>query len=65
MYVRDNKFRKLSGFESLLLQGFPQEIAKKAKGQIIDSHLLSQAGNAMTVSTIQSVGQSLLNFISN
>ncbi len=65
MYVRNNKFRKLSGFEALLLQGFPKTIANKAKGQITDSHLLSQAGNAMTVSTIQLVGQSLLNFISD
>lgn len=63
MYVRDNKFRKLSGFESLLLQGFSKEIAKKAKGKIMDSHLLSQAGNAMTVNTIQLVGKSLLDFM--
>jgi DNA (cytosine-5)-methyltransferase 1 len=63
MYVRNNKFRKLSGFESLLLQGFPVRIAKKAKGKISDARLLSQAGNAMTVNTIQAVGKSLLTYI--
>ena len=63
MYVRENNFRKLSGFEALLLQGFPVKVAKKAKGKISDVHLLSQAGNAMTVNTIQSVGKSLLSYI--
>ncbi len=63
MYVRNNNFRKLSGFESLLLQGVPLKMAKKAKGKISDARLLSQAGNAMTVNTIQSVGKSLLNYI--
>ena len=59
----NNNFRKLSGFEALLLQGFPVKVAKKAKGKISDVHLLSQAGNAMTVNTIQSVGKSLLSYI--
>ena len=63
LYVRNGKFRKLSGMESLLLQGFPKELAKKTKGKIADVYLLSQAGNAMTVSTIEAVGKKLLEYI--
>lgn len=63
LYVRNGKFRKLSGFESLLLQGFPISLARKLKGKIADPCILSQAGNAMTVSTIESVGKSLLEYI--
>lgn len=63
LYVRNGKFRKLSGLESLLLQGFPKSLAKKVKGKIADIYLLSQAGNAMTVSAIEAVGKSLLNYI--
>ena len=64
MYIKDKKFRRLSGFESLLFQGFPKKIAIKAKGKINDANLLSQAGNAMTVSSIEAVGKSLINYIS-
>jgi DNA (cytosine-5)-methyltransferase 1 len=63
LYVKNKKFRKLSGFESLLLQGFPKKLAEKVKGKIADVYLLSQAGNAMTVSTIEAVGNKLLEYI--
>ena len=63
LYVRDGKFRKLSGYESLLLQGFPEDLAKKVKGKIVDVYLLSQAGNAMTVNVVEAFGKSLLDFI--
>jgi len=63
LYIRSGKFRKLSGLESLLLQGFPKNLAEKTKNKIADVYLLSQAGNAMTVSTIEAVGKSLLNYI--
>lgn len=63
LYVRNNKFRKLSGFESLLLQGFPKKLAEKIKGKMADVYLLSQAGNAMTVSSIEAVGKKLLEYI--
>lgn len=63
LYVRNGKFRKLSGFESLLLQGFPKDLAKKAKGKIANAYLLSQAGNAMTVNAIEAVGKSLITYI--
>jgi len=62
LYVRNGKFRRLSGFESLLLQGFPKNLSEKIKGKIADVYLLSQAGNAMTVSTIEAIGKSLLNY---
>lgn len=63
LYVRNGKFRKLSGYESLLLQGFPKDLAKKSKGKIADVYLLSQAGNAMTVNAIEAIGRSLINYI--
>ncbi len=63
LYVKNGKFRKLSGYESLLLQGFPDKYAKKAKGVIQELHLLAQTGNAMTVSTIEEVGRQLLKHI--
>ena len=63
LYVRNGKFRKLSGYESLLLQGFPKSLAEKTKGKIADVYLLSQAGNAMTVNTIEVIGKNLLDYI--
>ena len=62
LYVRNGKFRRLSGLESLLLQGFTKNLSEKIKGKIADVYLLSQAGNAMTVSTIEAIGKSLLNY---
>jgi DNA (cytosine-5)-methyltransferase 1 len=55
-YNKKGMLRKLSGYESLLLQGFPKYYAKKTKGVIQENHILSQAGNAMTVSTIEAIG---------
>jgi len=63
LYVRDGKFRRLSGYESLLLQGFPKNLSEKPKGKIADVYLLSQAGNAMTVNAVEAFGGSLVNFI--
>ncbi len=59
LYVRDGKFRKLSGYESLLLQGFPKDLAKKADGVIEEIHLLKQTGNAMTVNAIEAIAREL------
>jgi DNA (cytosine-5)-methyltransferase 1 len=64
LYVKNKKFRKLSGYESLLLQGFPIELAQKTNGKIADAYLLSQAGNAMTVSSIEAVGKKLMHYVS-
>lgn len=59
MYVKKGKFRKLSGYESLLLQGFPRELAKKVDGVIEEMNLLKQTGNAMTVNTIEAIAREL------
>ncbi len=59
LYVRDGKFRKLSGYESLLLQGFPKELAKKVDGVIDEINLLKQTGNAMTVNAIEAIAREL------
>ncbi len=63
LYVKDGQLKKLSGYESLLLQGFPKELADKSRGQIVESKLLSQAGNAMTVCVIKAIGLQLLKYI--
>jgi DNA (cytosine-5)-methyltransferase 1 len=63
LYVKDGKFRKLSGLESLLLQGFPMSLAKKASKEIEEAHLLRQAGNAMTVNTIEAVAKQLFKLL--
>ena len=60
LYVRNGKFRKLSGYESLLLQGFPKKLAKKVDGVIEEINLLKQAGNAMTVNVIEAIAKELL-----
>jgi DNA (cytosine-5)-methyltransferase 1 len=65
LYVKDGKLRRLSGFESLLLQGFDKESAKRASGKIVEQCLLSQAGNAMTVSVIETIGKQLLDYINS
>jgi DNA (cytosine-5)-methyltransferase 1 len=62
LYVRNGKLRKLSGYESLLLQGFPERIAKKSQG-IEESHLLRQTGNAMTVNVIDAIVSKLLSLL--
>lgn len=59
LYVRNGKFRKLSGYESLLLQGFPKKLAKKVDGVIEEINLLKQAGNAMTVNVIEAITKEL------
>ena len=63
LYVKKNKFRKLSGYESLLLQGFPKQLAMKVKNKIPENQILSQSGNAMTVNVVEACGKSLVNFI--
>ncbi len=64
LYVKNGKLKKLSGYEGLLLQGFPKELADKSKNAKINNNkLLSQAGNAMTISVISAIGKSLLDSI--
>ena len=61
-YVRNGKIYQLTGYEALLLQGFPNEYADKVKKTVSDRHLLMQAGNAMTVNVINALGNSLKEF---
>ena len=63
LYVKNSKFRRISGYESLLLQGFPKELAIKVKKKIPENQLLSQAGNAMSVHVVEACGKSLIDFI--
>ena len=60
LYVKNKKFRKLSGYESLLLQGFPKKYANKVKDQISNSKLLQHSGNAMTVNVIEEIALNLM-----
>lgn len=65
LYVKNHKIYQLTGYEALLLQGFPKEYADKVKDKVSDRHLLMQAGNAMTVNVIQKIGQCIQKFLSN
>lgn len=63
LYVRGGKIYQLTGYEALLLQGFPKECADKVKDVVSDRHLLMQAGNAMTVDVIEALGKSITQFL--
>lgn len=64
LYVKDKQLKKLSGYESLLCQGFSKELAQKAKdNKIANNILLSLSGNAMTVNVIESIGKSFLEYV--
>ena len=60
LYIKNGKIFQLTGFEALLLQGFPVEYALKVKDIVSDRHLLMQAGNAMTVNVIKKLGLQIL-----
>ncbi|SHO80323.1 hypothetical protein MNB_SV-15-649 [hydrothermal vent metagenome] len=63
LYVKNGKFKKLSGYEALLLQNFPKKYANKVKGKISNSKLLQQSGNAMTSSVIEEIAKNLINIL--
>lgn len=64
LYTKNGKLYKLTGFEALLLQGFPIELAMKAKkSNIPNNKILSLAGNAMTVNVIQEICNNLIKCI--
>lgn len=63
LYVKNSEIYQLTGYEALLLQGFPKEYADKVKNEVADRHLLMQAGNAMTVNVIQALGNSIIKLI--
>lgn len=63
LYIKNGKIHQLTGYEALLLQGFPKERADKVKDVVSDRHLLMQAGNAMTVDVIEALGKSIVKFL--
>lgn len=64
LYVKNKQLHKITGYEGLLLQGFPKKLADATKKAGINSNrLLSQAGNAMTVSVINALCIQLLECI--
>lgn len=63
LYVKDGCICQLTGYEALLLQGFPKEYADKVKHTVSDRHLLMQAGNAMTVNVIKKIGTAMINYL--
>jgi len=63
LYVRDGKLRSLTGYESLLLQGFDREYAEKIRDRVSESTLLAQTGNAMTVTVVDALCKSLLDYV--
>lgn len=65
LYVYDNVIYQLTGYEALLLQGFPKEYADKVKDKVTDRHLLMQAGNAMTVNVIKKIGTAIKQYLEN
>ncbi|MBL0687305.1 MAG: DNA (cytosine-5-)-methyltransferase [Sulfurospirillum sp.] len=60
LYVKNGKFKKLSGYEALLLQNFPKKYANKVKDKISNFKLLQQAGNAMTSTVIEEISKNLM-----
>lgn len=63
LYVKNGIIYQLTGYEALLLQGFPKEYADKVKDVVSDRHLLMQSGNAMTVNVIKALGISILELL--
>lgn len=63
LYVKNHTIYQLTGYEALLLQGFPKEYADRVKNEVSDRHLLMQAGNAMTVNVITAIGNNIKEFI--
>lgn len=60
-YVKGGKLRSLTGYEAMLIQGFPKDYADRV-AEVASRDLLRQAGNAMTVGVIESIGRSLQYF---
>ena len=63
LYIKDSQFRRLTGYESLLLQGFPKQLAIKVKNKIPENRILSQSGNAISANVVSACGKALLDFL--
>ena len=61
LYIKTRKIVRLNGYEALLLQGFPKEIAEMVKKDkfFVNNTVLSQAGNAMTVNVIKKIAEKM------
>lgn len=61
LYIKNRKIVRLNGYEALLLQGFPKEIAEMVKKDkfFVNNTVLSQAGNAMTVNVIKKIAEKM------
>ncbi|UOR49518.1 DNA cytosine methyltransferase [Helicobacter pylori] len=64
-YTQKGKIKRLNATESLLLQGFSRDLIAKIKDNpnFKESHLLSQAGNAMSVNVIAAIAKQMLKAI--
>ncbi|GAA7619997.1 DNA cytosine methyltransferase [Helicobacter pylori] len=64
-YTQKGKIKRLNAIESLLLQGFSRDLIAKIKDNpnFKESHLLSQAGNAMSVNVIAAIAKQMLKAI--
>ena len=60
LYTKNGQLRYLSGREALLLQGFSHDMYEKSKG-LVNSLLLQQTGNSMSVNVIEALGKELKN----
>jgi DNA (cytosine-5)-methyltransferase 1 len=60
LYVKNKQLRKLSGRESLLLQGFDDCYARLAQENFTQSKILSLAGNAMTIGVMRGIGEQIV-----
>lgn len=61
LYIKDNKIKKLSGYEALLLQGFDKKATSKVKEYKLNNNkILSLAGNAMTVNVIDAIAKEMI-----
>jgi DNA (cytosine-5-)-methyltransferase len=67
LYIKNKKMLRLNGYEALLLQGFPKEMAEIVKKDkfFINNTVLSQAGNAMTVNVIKKIAEKMNEAIKN
>jgi len=65
VYIRDGKMHKISGYEALLLQGFPKKTADRARAAgILKGRLMKYAANSVSVNVITEIAKNLISSIS-
>ncbi len=56
VYTKDHELKKVTAYEALLLQGFPEKIAKKARDAgILRGSLMKYAANSVSVNVIEQI----------